>query len=80
MAAQALKDKLIEQLDRLPEDRVREVLDFVGYLLARERRGKPSGAPDQRDPKGDPLSEFIGMADVEPFSQELDRDLYGNQR
>ncbi|MFO8034411.1 MAG: hypothetical protein R6U88_04520 [Candidatus Bipolaricaulota bacterium] len=78
MAAEALKDKLIEQLDKLPEDRVREVLDFVGHLLARERRVEPSGAPNQLDPKVDPLLEFIGMADVEPFAQEIDRDLYGN--
>ncbi len=78
MAAEALKEKLIEQLDKLPEDRVREVLDFVGYLLASERRGLPSGTQDQLDPKEDPLLEFIGMTNVETFSQEIDRELYGN--
>jgi hypothetical protein len=27
-----LKEKLIEEKEKLPQDRIQEILDFVGYL------------------------------------------------
>jgi predicted RNase H-like HicB family nuclease len=29
------------------------------------------------DPKEDPILQLIGIADVEPFSQDIDKELYG---
>jgi len=29
------------------------------------------------DPAKDPVLKLIGIADVEPFSKEIDRELYG---
>ena len=33
-----LKKKLIEEIEKLPEDRIQEVLDFVGYLRTKEAK------------------------------------------
>ena len=36
MPATSLKDKLIAEIDDLPEKKVREVMDFIGYLKLKE--------------------------------------------
>ncbi len=36
MPATSLKDKLIAEIDDLPEKKVREVMDFTGYLKLKE--------------------------------------------
>lgn len=37
MSVPGLKERLIEELEKLPEDRLREVLDYVAYLRAKEQ-------------------------------------------
>jgi len=68
---------LIEELERLPEDRLREALDFVVYLRTREKNGAATRSPEDRDPKKDPILKLVGIADVKAFSQNIDQDLYG---
>ncbi|MEC4685105.1 MAG: hypothetical protein VST71_05160 [Nitrospirota bacterium] len=36
MPVTSLKDKLIAEIDDLPEKKVREVMDFIGYLKLKE--------------------------------------------
>jgi len=80
LAPQELKQKLITRVDRLPEEDLREVIDFAGYLLARRvaRPAPESGAA--LDLKLDPILEIVGSADVEPFAQQVDDLLYGESR
>lgn len=54
MTAKALKERLIEELGKLPEERLREVLDFVGYLRAKETREAATVAPENLDPRRNP--------------------------
>jgi len=77
MATNVLKERLIEELERLPEDRLREALDFVVYLRTREKNGAATRSPEDLDPQKDPILKLVGIADVEPFSQNIDQDLYG---
>ena len=77
MATNVLKERLIEELERLPEDRLREALDFVVYLRTREKNGAATRSPEALDPQKDPILKLVGIADVEPFSQNIDQDLYG---
>ena len=77
MTAKALKERLIEELERLPEDRLREILDFVGYLRAKEAREAATRSPGDLDPQQEPILKLVGIADVEPFSQNIDEELYG---
>ena len=77
MATKALKDRLIQEIDKLPEDRLREALDFVGYLRAIEIRETVTGSSKDLDPQQDPILELVGIADAEPFAQNIDQELYG---
>ncbi|MCD6141276.1 DUF2281 domain-containing protein [Candidatus Bipolaricaulota bacterium] len=77
MTAKALKERLIEEIGKLPKDRLREVFDFVEYLRTREENGAATKSPEDLDPQQDPILELVGIADVEPFSQNIDEELYG---
>jgi hypothetical protein len=72
----ALKRKLDEHISRLSEDRLHEVLDFVGYLL-QKKEGKQTKSSESPPPEHDPILDLIGMVDVEPFAHNIDEELYG---
>lgn len=72
-----LKDRLLEEIERLPEDRLHEVLDFIECLRTKNMKEAGAGLPESLDPQKDPILKLIGIADVEPFSQNIDEELYG---
>ncbi len=71
-----IKKRLLEGMDKLPEEKLAEVLDFVGYLLTKARLQEPEDL-HQLDPAQDPILKIIGIADVEPFGHEIDKELCG---
>jgi hypothetical protein len=75
MEADALKEQVIEALERLPGDRLQEVQDFVQYLLRREDTATEMNMLER---KTDPIRQLIGAADEEPFAEAVDEDLYGS--
>lgn len=77
MAVEALKKRLIGELEKLPEERLREVFDFVGYLRARETREAETMSPESLDPKKDPILKFIGGVSHGSLAQGIDEELYG---
>lgn len=68
------KDRLLKDLERVSDTEISEISDFVEFII-KKRRKKPSKmmAPT---PKNDPVLRLIGIADVEPFSKAIDRELY----
>lgn len=78
MAAKVLKRQLIKEIEKLPEDRLQEVLDFVEYLQMREAKGVMSNTSENLDPQQDPILKLMGIANVEAFSHNIDKELYGN--
>jgi hypothetical protein len=80
MTTKALKEQLIKELEKLPEVRLREALDFVGYLRTKEGNEAARKLPKDLDPKKDPILRLMGIADVEPFSKDIDEELYEAQR
>ena len=66
----SLQEKLLIRLEELPAPRVQEVLDFVDFLLLKERDGE------------DPILKVAGCLSGSPLSaEEIERELYGeNQR
>jgi len=76
MAINVLKERLIEELERLPEDRLREALDFVVYLRTREKNGAATRSPEDRDPKKDPILKFIGGVSHGSLAHGIDEELY----
>ena len=71
-----LRDAVKDAVERLPEDMLKEVYDFVSFLLA---RGEGKREEERElDPKKDPiLREYIGIVSVEPFAHKIDEILYG---
>ena len=78
MAAESLKERLIEELKKLPEDRLQEVLDFVEYLRTEEEKRSVRKAPEELDPKRDPLLKFIGGVAHGSLAKGIDEELYGS--
>jgi len=77
LSAQDLKQELMSRVDRLPEEDLREVVDFAGYLLSRAASQFSPESSVALDPTLDPILQVIGIGDVEPFAQDVDELLYG---
>jgi hypothetical protein len=73
-----LKEQLIKELEKLPETRLREALDFVGYLRAREDTEAARKLPHNLDPQKDPLLKFIGGVSHGSLAKDIDEELYGS--
>lgn len=65
--------ELIEVARRLPTDRVREVVDFAQFLLARSSASTGNGAAKGRNA----LRRFIGGVKHGTLSFGIDDELYG---
>jgi hypothetical protein len=71
-------DDLVATVERLPEDKAQEVLDFAQFLLHQ------SGSPSEDQSQGvawenDPLWDIVGLGEsgVGDVSAEHDKYLYG---
>jgi hypothetical protein len=71
------KKRLMENLERLPESDIQEVLDFVEFILIKRYKKKKILPQKRLDLKKDPILKLMGIADVEPFSNKIDQELYG---
>ncbi len=62
---EALRQKLLEKVSYIPEERLREVLDFIDFLNTREARVE------------DPILEVAGCLSGSPLSAEdIEQELY----
>ncbi|HBB88443.1 MAG TPA: hypothetical protein DC047_12590 [Blastocatellia bacterium] len=74
--SEKLVNKIVEQIDHLPEESLHEVLDFVGRLSNGEvSEGITAG---HRAPELDPIFKFIGGVSHGSLAHDIDRELYGN--
>jgi len=74
---QVLEDVVKEALGHLSEDKLAEVFDFVGYLLAREKREEKEEELEL-DPQKDPILRYIGGVSHGSLAKDIDRELYGD--
>ncbi|MBI4490982.1 MAG: DUF2281 domain-containing protein [Deltaproteobacteria bacterium] len=73
----ALKERLAREIGKLPEGTLREVLDFVRYLLSKEQKARGGEPERDLDPAKDPLLKFIGGVSHGSLAKDVDKDLYG---
>lgn len=73
-AKRLAKKRVLKEIEKLPEDYLREVRDFVDHLLKTKRGAKEAKLKSEKDP----VLELIGIADVEPFGHNIDSELYGD--
>ena len=71
------KKRLMENLERLPASDIQEVLDFVEFILIKRYQKKKNLPQKRLDLKKDPILKLMGIADVEPFANKIDQELYG---
>lgn len=71
------KKRLMENLQRLPASDIQEVLDFVEFILIKRYQKKKILPQKRLDLKNDPILKLMGIADVEPFANKIDQELYG---
>lgn len=80
MRKDALKRRIVAEINTLPEDELPRMLDLVGKLKLKQKMRRSLSAPEKRPaPAKNPLRELIGLAAVEPFAHRIDEELYGKQ-
>ena len=72
-----LKDKVIKEMEKLPQSKLQEVLDFVGYLVSKEQKAKTEELEKELDPADDPILKFIGGVSHGSLAKDIDKELYG---
>jgi hypothetical protein len=78
MTDQTLRQELQTKLEQLSTAKLREVLDFVSFLLSRQDRGEvdtPKISDSQ--PEQDPLLEYIGAGSHGALARDIDEEVYG---
>lgn len=77
-AAQRLKQRLLIEIDRLPENELGEVLDFVGFLLSKQQSVPEELAENTAHAplNNNPLQAFIGGVSHGSLAQQIDKKLY----
>ena len=72
-----IETQLAHKLTMLPDDRLREVLDFVEYLLSKEQKAQTVIPPETLDPAQDPILQYSGGVAHGSLARDIDADLYG---
>src|SRR5262249_22505408 len=72
-----LKEQLVRELARLPEERLPEVLHFVESLLRQEQQARVDTLMPEHDPAHDPLLQYSGGVAHGSLARDIDQELYG---
>ncbi len=79
-STEILKRKLWLAIEKLPENKLREALDFISQLLAQRSQApaepQPSPSGQKLDPTQDPILRFIGGVAHGSLAQAIDEELY----
>ena len=76
--AQTTKKELFREIEQLSSPYLAELQNFIRYLKFKQT-GKAAASIERMvlPPENDPILCLIGIADVAPFSENLDDILYG---
>jgi len=73
--AKELKERLYTAIEKIPVSKLGEVLDFMEFLLKKERNSTQKRF--DLDPLRDPILEFIGGVSHGSLAKDIDNELYG---
>ena len=73
--AKEIRDLLHTTIDEIPETKLGELLDFMEFLLEKERR--TARRESYLDPLKDPILEFAGGVCHGALAKDIDQELYG---
>ena len=72
-----IKQKLLATIEETPESKLGEVLDFLEFLLEKERH-KEKRTIDL-NPSNDPILKYIGGVAHGSLAENIDGELYGDK-
>lgn len=73
--AKEVRERLLTTIEEIPESKLGEALDFMEFLLEKERRKKERRSA--LDPGKDPILEYIGGVSHGGLAKDIDAELYG---
>ena len=73
--AKAIIERLHTTIEKIPENKLGEVLDFMEFLLEKERLS--TKIRFNLNSVGDPILDFIGGVSHGSLAKDIDSDLYG---
>lgn len=73
----SLKKRLLDDLEKLDRPDLQKILDFAEFILSRRYKRWESLQDKNLVSERDPLLKLIGLADVQPFADSIDAELYG---
>ncbi len=77
--SELLKERIVQRIDTLTDDRLGEVLDFVELLVDQQASANAADRPElQSGPDADPILEFIGGVEHGSLAQKIDDEIYGS--
>lgn len=68
-----VKEKLLAEIEVLPEHRLPEVLDFVAFLRHQDQEATGETAASS---SRDPFQEYIGGVEHGALARDIDQELY----
>jgi len=74
--AQTNKSELLREIEQLPNPCLVELQNFIRYLKFKQSSAKVKSEKLTLSPENDPILSLIGLADVAPFSDNIDDTLY----
>jgi hypothetical protein len=74
---QVSRERVLKEIEKLSEDKLQEVLDFIEYLLNKEQKVQAVEPEEDLDPAKDPLLRFIGGVSHGSLAKDIDKELYG---
>ncbi len=75
--AKMIRQRLFTTIEEIPESKLGEVLDFMEFLLKKERDKKKRKL--DLEPGKDPILEFIGGVSHGSLAKDIDSELYGEK-
>lgn len=79
VSSNVMKTQLLEELERRPDEQLKEVLDFVNSLLRKDQQARKGESGEDLDPEQDPLLQFIDGVSHGALAKDIDDELYGKE-
>jgi len=78
-STEQLKNNLSKKIEKLPEYKLNEVLDFVNFILYKENTYEPTFKEENNEisPNNETIMKFIGGVSYGSLAQDIDKELYG---
>ncbi len=79
MSSKEIKEKIINDINKLSEKSLMEIMDFISFKLSNDTlKGENKFTTKQQlDLSKDPLLEYIGSIENGSLAKDIDKELYG---